>query len=303
MKEKIIERYNSLKEEHPDYSLDQMLYAVYKSGNYDNETFAEMKPTILEALDINELSYYLKDVDRDLISYVEENIFPQYQENDQAHGIIHILEVIRRAFALNDTFKLGLDPNMIFAIAAYHDLGKHENHKIHELIAGQRFIDDEHMKKFFTDEQRKIIKEAIEDHRSSKEDEPRSVYGKLISSADRNTSIDIVFIRSFFVAKERMPEENIENYLDYTIDRLSKKYSEDNPENMFFEDKTYSVFLGEMRALLKKEAEFKQRYCEVNHITSRDHCVYEEDGELAYTRQLTENCKNKSLLLVSKKDN
>ena len=121
------------------------------------------------------------------------------------------------------------------------------------------------MKKFFTDEERIIIKEAIEDHRSSKEDEPRSVYGKLISSADRNTRIEIVFIRSFFVAHERNPEAVIEDYLDFTIKRLSKKYDEENPENMFFEDETYKIFLQDMRALLKQEDEFKRRYCEVNH--------------------------------------
>ena len=138
---------------------------------------------------------------------------------------------------------------MMYAIASCHDWGKYEDHETHNLIAACHFRDDNGFKKFFNDEERQVIKEAIEDHRSSKEDEPRSVYGKLISSADRNTRIEIVFIRSFFVAHERMPECNIEEYLDYTIERLSKKYSEENPENMFFEDKTYSVFIKDMRAL------------------------------------------------------
>ena len=95
-----------------------------------------------------------------------------------------------------------------------------------------------------------------------------------------------MFIRSFFVAHERMPETNIEEYLDYTIKRLSKKYDEANQENMFFEDETYNVFIQDMRALLKKEEEFKNRYCEVNHITSRAHRVQDEQGEIAYTKVL-----------------
>ncbi len=41
------------------------------------------------------------------------------------------------------------------------------------------------MKDFFDDEQRIIIKEAIEDYRATLEYEPRSDYGKIISSADR----------------------------------------------------------------------------------------------------------------------
>ena len=78
-------------------------------------------------------------------------------------------------------------------------MGKYIDHKRHHLIAAEKFMEDEGMRQFFTDDERKVIKEAIEDHRSSKEDEPRSVYGKLISSADRNTTIEMVFIRSFIV--------------------------------------------------------------------------------------------------------
>mgnify|MGYP003293464623 CR=1 FL=1 len=221
-----------------------------------------------------------------LKEYINKEIFPQYEVNDKAHGIIHIKEVIRRSFALNDTFKLGLDENMMYVIAACHDWGKYEDHETHNLIAARNFMNDEGMKKFFNNEEIQIIKEAIEDHRSSKEDEPRSVYGKLISSADRNTRIEIVFIRSFFVAHERMPETNIEEYLDYTIKRLSKKYDEENPENMFYEDEIYKTFLVDMRALLKKEDEFKDRYCEVNHITSRENRVQDEQGDIAYTKVL-----------------
>lgn len=270
----------------PDMSLDELLYAVYEQVKMNDESFDTCRALIVKANDIDELEYYTRDVNDELKSYIENEIFPQYEVNDKAHGIVHIMEVIRRCFALNDTFKLGLDSNMIYAIASCHDLGKHENHAIHEKIAAKRFISDDNMKKFFTDDERIIIKEAIEDHRSSKEDEPRSVYGKLISSADRNTTINIVFIRSFFVAKERMPEYNIEDYLDYTIKRLSKKYSEENPENMFFEDQTYKMFIKDMRELLKKEDEFKERYCQVNHIVSRNHKVDDEQGEISYTKLL-----------------
>ena len=218
-------------------------------------------------------------------AYVEDKIFPQYDKNDKAHGIVHIREVIRRSFALNDTLKLGLDHNMIFAIAACHDLGKYIDHETHEKIAAQTFYEDENMKQLFSEEERTIIKDAIEDHRSSKEDTPRTIYGQLISSADRNTRIEIVFIRSFFVAHERMPETIIEEYLDYTYKRLSKRYGEENPENMFLEDETYRIFLADMRKLLQNEEEFKNKYCEVNHITSRENKVMDEQGEVEYTKK------------------
>lgn len=270
--------FEEIKSSNPNMSLDELLCETYNKVKQDGEDFETYRNKILEAENINEFEYYTKDVNKELKDYIETNVFPGYEVNDKAHGIIHIKEVIRRSFALNDTFKLGLDKNMIYTIAACHDLGKHENHQIHEKIAANRFINDSNFEEYFSDEERQIIKDAIEDHRSSKEEMPRSTYGKLISSADRNTRIEIVFIRSFFVAKERMPETNIEEYLDYTIQRLSKKYSEENPENMFYEDEIYKTFLVDMRALLKKEDEFKDRYCAVNKITSRNNRVQDEEG-------------------------
>ena len=279
------EVFEEIKSKNPNLSLDETLYKVYEVvKNEYNKPFDVLRNLILEENNINELEYYTKNVNPELKEYISKNIFPEYSKNDGGHNIAHILEVIRRSFALNDTFKLGLDDNMMYAIASCHDWGKYIDHERHHLIAAENFMNDLGMKKFFTDEERKTIKEAIEDHRSSKEEEPRSVYGKLISSADRNTRIEIVFIRSFFVAHERTPEMNIEEYLDYTIKRLSKKYDETNPENMFFEDETYKVFIEDMRNLLKNEKEFKERYCEVNHISSREHEVQDEPGDTTYIK-------------------
>ncbi len=231
---------------------------------------------------LDEIEQYTGEVNTELKKYIAENIFPQYGKNDKGHGLLHILEVIRRSFALNQNLALGLDKNMIYAIASCHDLGKYKNSDIHEKIAAETFIKDENMKSFFSDDQRTIIKEAIEDHRSSRKEPIRTKYGELISSADRNTRIEIVFIRSFFVAHKRMPDMNIEEYLDFTYKRLSKRYDEEEPENMFLEDDDYRSFLKDMRELLKHEEEFKNRYCEVNHIKSRQHKVCEEAGELDY---------------------
>ncbi len=277
----IVNLFQEIKKENNNLSLDELLYETYKRLNTE-DSFENIRTIILKYNNINEYEYYTKDVKKELKEYIEKNIFPKYEPNDKAHGIIHILEVIRRSFALNDTLKLNLDKNMVYTIAACHDVGKYINSDIHEKIAAEEFIKDENMKAFFDDEKRNVIKEAIEDHRSSKEDTPRSKYGKLISSADRNTRIEIVFIRSFFVAKAKMPEYNIEEYLDYTIKRLSKRYSEENPENMFYEDEIYRIFLKDMRQLLKNEIEFKKLYCDVNHIKSRNSKVKEESGATEY---------------------
>lgn len=218
------------------------------------------------------------NVRKDLRKYIENHIFPEYKKNDKGHGLIHIMEVIRRSFELNKSMNLNLNDDLIFTIAACHDYGKYIDHETHEKIAAQKFFENNDFKRFFSDEQRLIIKQAIEDHRSSFEDTPRSDYGKLISSADRNSTIDIVFIRSFFVGQSRTPDLTIEEFLDFTLNRLRKRYSEEKSENMFFEDEIYVKFLFDMRKLLKDEFEFKNRYCKVNNIQNRQNKLIDEKG-------------------------
>ena len=103
-----------------------------------------------------------KSVNKELTDYIKDKIFPEYAKNDKGHGILHILEVIRRSFELKESLNLDyLDDDMIFAIASCHDNGKYIDHKTHEKIAAERFYANQEFKKFFRDEQRKIIKEAI----------------------------------------------------------------------------------------------------------------------------------------------
>ena len=278
--------YDRYKSENPETSLDVLLIDIFKTVKENNDdSFDKFKKSFLEAIGIDEYDYYTKNVNPKLKKYIETMVFPNYDKNDKGRGILHIVEVIRRSFALRETLGLDLNDDYMYTIAACHDWGKHEEHEKgikHAIIAGQRFMSDNYFKSFFTDKERNLIKEAIEDHSSSLEEEPRSDYGKLVSSADRNTSIRMVFIRSFFVGKRKNPDQLISDYLDFTYHRLSKRYSEEKSENMFFADETYENFLKDMRQLLKDEEKFKQHYCEVNHIISYEHTLNDEPGETSY---------------------
>lgn len=286
MKELLIKTFDEIKEKNPEKSLDEILYEVYLKLKQENDRFDTFKALILEAKEIDVFEYYTKDVNPELKNYITEKYFSEYDKNDKGHGLAHMFEVVRRSFSLNDTFKLCLDNNMIYLIATMHDVGKHIDSDNHAKVSADIFYQDENFRRFFTDEERVIMKEAIEDHGHAK-DEARSVYGRLVSSADRNTSIRVVFIRSFHVAHERTPDMNIEEYLDYTFKRLAKRYSEESPENMFYEDNTYQIFLQEMRELLKHEDEFKALYCEINNITDRESSIVTDyPGELSYYRVL-----------------
>lgn len=133
------------------------------------------------------------------------------------------------------------------------------------------FFEDDNFKQFFKEEERTIIKGAIEDHRSLFDDLPRSKYSELISLADRNTRIDVTFRRSFGVGKSRNPDMTYNDFLDYNFKRLGKRYGNENPKNMFLIDKKYTYYLKEIRELLENSERFNNRYSEVNEVMATDY--------------------------------
>lgn len=123
----LVNLYEEYKKRNPDKSLDKALYEIFDViKENDTDSFDKFKAQFLKANNINEYDYYTKNVRPEIKKYVEENIFPQYAKNDQGHGILHILEVIRRSFVLADKLNLNLNDDMIYAIAACHDWGKYE---------------------------------------------------------------------------------------------------------------------------------------------------------------------------------
>ena len=62
-----------------------------------------------------------KILNEEIIQYINSEIFPLYNRNEEGHGIKHIETVIRRSLELATKYDVNLD--MVYVIAAYHDLG------------------------------------------------------------------------------------------------------------------------------------------------------------------------------------
>lgn len=102
------------------------------------------------------------EVNKDLMLYIEQNIFSKY-EKYYSHGMLHINHVIKNMLMLADYYEL--DKNMAYVIAAFHDIGLNVDRNNHEYESGKILNNDKELKKYFNDEQIKIMKEAVEDHR------------------------------------------------------------------------------------------------------------------------------------------
>lgn len=163
------------------------------------------------------------NVSLDLMEFVEKNILPRYAAFDKAHNLTHINRVISRSLELAS--KIGADADMAYAIAAYHDLGLEGPRAVHHLTSGKILAADHRLQKWFTNEQLKIMKEAVEDHRASTSHTPRSLYGKIVAEADRDLEPSIVFRRTIEYGIDHYPEKNKEEQWQRFLSHMENKYS------------------------------------------------------------------------------
>ena len=195
-------------------------------------------------------------INRALQDYIENNIFPEYEKNEKGHGIDHIKYVIQRSFQLVEENNLDVNPNMVYTIASYHDIGHHIDSKTHEIISADIMSKDDNLSRFFTDDELVIIKEAIEDHRASAKDDPRSIYGRIVSSADRNNRVEDCLRRTYTYGKKLHPDATDEELFLRAYDVLVNKFGEDGYAKFYFKDTQYEDFLRELRELLKDKEKY-----------------------------------------------
>lgn len=201
-------------------------------------------------------------LNEELKEYIETKIFPLYDKNEKGHDIEHINTVIKRSLKLAKDYDM--DINLVYTIASYHDLGHHIDRKTHELISAKIFMEDENMKKFFTDEERIIIKEAIEDHRASSNHEPRTIYGKLISTADR-TILDIKtpIKRTYSYGLVHHPKFTKEEQVEEVYNHLSNKFGRNGYAKIYLKDPEYDESLERLRKALDDKDYFIKKIYEV----------------------------------------
>jgi len=209
----------------------------------------------------------MDNINKALKKYIENDIFPIYNLNEKAHGIEHIKYVIERSLKFAEQFK-NINLDIVYTIAAFHDIGHHIDKDNHEVISANIFYNNPRMKNFFTDEERLIIKEAIEDHRSTLKYEPRSDYGKIVSSADRTSSIDSILMRTHSYGKTHYKDLNIYQLANRAYNHAIEKYGNNGYAKSYCYDEDYEKFKVDLDNLLKDKWAFVKRYLEVNELNN-----------------------------------
>ena len=162
-------------------------------------------------------------VSLDIMNFVEQQILPRYTAFGRSHGLAHVQRVIKNSLELADI--LGADADMVYVVAAYHDLGMEGPRAIHHITSGKILVADARLKKWFSPEQIKIMKEAVEDHRASASRAPRSIYGKIVAEADRDMEPDTVFRRAVQFGLSNYPQYSKEEQWKRFQEHMENKYS------------------------------------------------------------------------------
>lgn len=200
-----------------------------------------------------------------LIIYIENNVIPEYLKNEKGHGIEHIKYVINRCMKFSKQIN-NIDLDMLYTIAAFHDIGHHIDKKNHEIISAKIFYENEDMKHFFSEEQRIIIKEGIEDHRASSNSIPRSDYGKIISSADRSTDVNEFLKRTHSYTLKHEPNLNKNEIIERAYNHTKDKYGKSGYAKNYVIDEDYDYFKNKINELLNDKEKFIQYYVKLNNL-------------------------------------
>ena len=197
-------------------------------------------------------------VDLTLMEFVEQQILPRYTAFGESHGLYHVTRVIKNSLEL--ARMLGADINMTYTIAAYHDLGMEGPRAIHHITSGKILTADARLKKWFSPEQIKIMREAVEDHRASASHAPRSIYGKIVAEADRDIDIDTVFTRAIQYGIEHDPDKDKEWQFKRFDSHMEEKYSNNGYIKLWIPHSHNEKKLKELRDIIVNKELLRQYF-------------------------------------------
>lgn len=196
------------------------------------------------------------NVNLDLMQFIETNILPRYTEFGRSHGLAHVKRVIDNSLKLAKI--TGADINMVYTIAAYHDIGMSGPRAIHHITGGKIIAADQRLRRWFSQDQIKLMREAIEDHRASSSHTPRSIYGKIVAEADRDLEPEIVFRRTILFGLENYPEKNKEEHWKRFDEHMENKYSSHGYITLWIPNSPNEQYLKTIRSYITDKVKLRE---------------------------------------------
>lgn len=202
-----------------------------------------------------------QQVSLEIMEFVERQILPRYNAFGESHGLRHVTRVIKNSLRLADV--TGADIDMVYVVAAYHDLGMEGPRAIHHLTSGKILMADARLKKWFNADQLKVMKEAVEDHRASSSRQPRSIYGKIVAEADRDIDVHEIFLRAIQYGKENGPDKTVEEHWERFAQHMDEKYSNNGYIKLWIPNSPNEKALKELRNIIEDKKLLRKAFDDI----------------------------------------
>ena len=187
--------------------------------------------------------------------YIQQEILPQYDAFDGGHKRDHAETVIRESLKLARAYEA--DETMAYVIAAYHDLGLKFDREHHHIHSGEILMADEHLRKWFTQEQLMTMRDAVEDHRASSKNPPRTIYGAIVAEADRQIDPLTVVHRTMAYSQKLYPDGDFDTLYQRSLEHLFEKYAEGGYLKLWLNSERNIQGLASLRALIRDEQQLQ----------------------------------------------
>lgn len=196
----------------------------------------------------------------DLKNYLFKYILNIYTKFDKGHGLSHIATVIDSSLKLSLFYNL--NESMILTIAIFHDIGLTKNRDHHHIHSKEILLTDTALHKWFSKEQIDIMAEACHDHRASNPKKTKSIYGLIVSDADRTTDIYDMIIRCYNFTLKHYPDLSSENRYIRVYSHLREKYGANGYVKFYLEESNLVIMKPFLEAqdILKDETKFRYIY-------------------------------------------
>lgn len=199
-----------------------------------------------------------------LKDYIEGMILPQYDGFDGGHNRDHAENVIRESIKL--AREHGADEQMAYVIAAYHDLGLKYDRERHHIHSGEILMADEKLREWFSEQQLLTMRDAVEDHRASSKNPPRTIYGAIVAEADRQIDPQSIIERTMAFSRKMFPDGDFETLYQRSKSHLLEKYAEGGYMRLWLNCERNVKGLEALRDIIRDEALLRKQ-CE--HIYYR----------------------------------
>lgn len=192
--------------------------------------------------------------------YIEREIIPRYEHFDRAHDVGHVRTVIARSLELAARYEV--DADMVYAIAAYHDTGLVNGRENHHLDAGRILAADHELRRWFSEEQVEVMRQAVEDHRASADHAPRSIYGRIVAEADRVIDPATIIRRTVQYGLDHCPGLDREGHFVRCLEHLREKYAEGGYLKLWIPESENARRLEALREVIRDPERIRRAFDE-----------------------------------------